>query len=220
MKKRIGIIGAGRFGQALIAKLIENGTEIVLIDKDAEKIRDLADSVANAVQGDATNIRALKEAGFENCDTAIICVAEEMDVSLLSTVHCKELGIKEVIAKAESDTHGKILERVGADRVIYPYKDRAESLAKEILRNLPIDITEIADGLSIAEIDPPKDIIGKTIIDAGVRQKYGYTVLAIRQKQEDKRHPRITVVATGRETINADDKLIIFGDNLHLNPLS
>lgn len=220
MEKRIGIIGAGRFGQALIRALCGNNIEIFLIDKEPERVRDLANCVTKAVQGDATNIRALKEAEFDKCDIAIICIAEEMEVSIMSTVYCKELGIKQVIAKAESDMHGKVLKRIGADIVIYPNKERAQNLAKSILGRLPVDVTEIADGLSITEIDPPEEIVGKTLIEAGVRQKYGYTVLAIRQKQEDKRLPRVTIVPTGHETIKSDDRLIIFGDDLHLNPIS
>lgn len=217
MKKRIGIIGAGRFGQALIEKMSEGDVEIILVDKDSNKVRDIADWVTSAVQGDATNIRTLKEAGFDKCDTAIICIAEEMDVSILSTVYCKELGIKQVIAKAESDMHGTILRRVGADIIIYPNRDRAKSLAKAILGRLPVDITEIADGLSITEISPPEDLIGKTIVEAGIRKKYGYTVLAIRQQPEDRHLPKVTVAATGNEIIRADDRLVVFGDNLHID---
>lgn len=219
--KRIGVIGAGRFGQALVESLSEKGVEVVLVDISLERIQEYADYVSKAVQGDASSLRALRDAGIDQCDVAVICIGDKMEGSIMATVNCKDLGVPTVISKAVSDAHGKILKRVGADIVIYPDRDRAQRLAKSLIsaNSYALDILEIADGVSLAEIEPPPELIGKTIIEGGVRQNYGITVLVIRRPHEDPRLPRQSIIATGKEIVQEDDRLIVFGDDLHIAAL-
>lgn len=218
--KRIGIIGSGRFGQALIESLAEKGADVLLLDTSQEKVQDAADFVAKAVQADATNARSLKEAGFADCAVVVVCIGNNMEGSIMATVNCKDLGIPTVVAKAVSDLHGKVLKRVGADIVVYPDRDRAQRLARALLSRSPIDLFEIADGISVAEITPPAELVGKTLIEGNVRQQYGVTVLAIRREAEDPRLPRKVIVATGHEKILENDRLIVFGSDLKLDELS
>ena len=218
--KRIGIIGSGRFGQALIESLAEKGADVLLLDTSQEKVQDAADFVAKAVQADATNARSLKEAGFADCDVVVVCIGNNMEGSIMATVNCKDLGIPTVVAKAVSDLHGKVLKRVGADIVVYPDRDRAQRLARALLSRSPIDLFEIADGISVAEITPPAELVGKTLIEGNVRQQYGVTVLAIRREAEDPRLPRKVIVATGHEKIMENDRLIVFGSDMKLDELS
>jgi trk system potassium uptake protein TrkA len=218
--KRIGIIGSGRFGQALIESLAEKGADVLLLDTSQEKVQDAADFVAKAVQADATNARSLKEAGFADCDVVVVCIGNNMEGSIMATVNCKDLGIPTVVAKAVSDLHGKVLKRVGADIVVYPDRDRAQRLARALLSRSPIDLFEIADGISVAEITPPAELVGKTLIKGNVRQQYGVTVLAIRREAEDPRLPRKVIVATGHEKILENDRLIVFGSDMKLDELS
>ncbi|MGI6098854.1 MAG: TrkA family potassium uptake protein [Lentisphaerae bacterium] len=218
--KRIGIIGSGRFGQALIESLAEKGADVLLLDTSQEKVQDAADFVAKAVQADATNARSLKEAGFADCDVVVVCIGNNMEGSIMATVNCKDLGIPTVVAKAVSDLHGKVLKRVGADIVVYPDRDRAQRLARALLSRSPIDLFEIADGISVAEITPPAELVGKTLIEGNVRQQYGVTVLAIRREAEDPRLPRKVIVATGHEKILENDRLIVFGSDMKLDELS
>ena len=124
------------------------------------------------------------------------------------------------MAKAVSDLHGKVLKRVGADIVVYPDRDRAQRLARALLSRSPIDLFEIADGISVAEITPPAELVGKTLIEGNVRQQYGVTVLAIRREAEDPRLPRKVIVATGHEKILENDRLIVFGSDMKLDELS
>ncbi len=217
--KRIGIIGCGRFGQALVESLAAEGVEVLLIDSDPAKIDANADFVTKAVAGDATNPAVLKEAGFDKCDVVVVCVGGDMEGSILATVNAKETGVKTVISRAVSEIHRKVLKRIGADIVIYPDRDRAHALAKALISRTAVDVFEIADGLSIAEIDPPAGLVGKTIIEGQVRQTYGITVLAIRRAASDPRLPRTTTVATGSERIEASDHLIVFGDDVSLDKL-
>ncbi|NLF22158.1 MAG: TrkA family potassium uptake protein [Lentisphaerae bacterium] len=218
--KRIGIIGSGRFGEALIDSLSEKGAEMLLIDQSPERIQFLADLVTKAVQGDATNARTLKEAGFDTCDVVVICIGNNMEGSIMAAVNCKDLGVPTVVAKAVSDLHGKVLKRVGADIVVYPDRDRAQRLARSLLSRSPIDLFEITDGVSVAEVIPPDDLVGRTLIEGNVRQKFGVTVLAIRRAAEDPRLPRKVIITTGSEKILKDDRLLVFGSDIRIDELA
>lgn len=218
--KRIGIVGAGRFGQALINSLSEKGAETLLIDHSPELVQEFADLVSRAIQGDASNLRTLKEAGFAECDVAVICIGDNMEGSIMATVNCKDLGIPTVIAKAVSELHGKVLNRVGADVVIYPNRDRAQRLAHSLMSRSPIDLLEVIDGVSLAEVLPPAGLIGKTLAEASVRQQYGVTVLALRRQADDPRLPRQTLTAIDQEKIEKNDRLLIFGPDARLDEFS
>ena len=124
------------------------------------------------------------------------------------------------MAKAVSDLHGKVLKRVGADIVVYPDRDRAQRLARALLSRSPIDLFEITDGVSVAEVTPPGSLVGKTLVEGNVRQEFGVTVLAIRREAEDPRLPRKVIIATGNERILESDRLIVFGPDLRLDELS
>jgi trk system potassium uptake protein TrkA len=217
--KRIGIIGCGRFGQALVESLSSENVELLLIDSNEDRVNLFADIVTRVVQGDATNPAVLKEAGFDECDEIVVCIAGDMEGSILATVNAKELGVKTVISRAVSEVHRKVLKRIGADIVIYPDRDRAQSLAKSLISRTAIDVFEIADGLSIAEIEPPSELVGRTIAEGAVRQTYSITILAIRRLTADPRLPRTTFIPSGTEQVLATDRLIVFGYDIDLDKL-
>ncbi len=219
-KQRIGIIGGGRFGLTLAEALVSNGADVTLLDNDWSVIQGLAESQIRAIQGDATVPGVLRDAGFESVDIAVVAIGSSLEDSTLATIHCKDLKIPRVISKASSTIHGRVLSRIGADNVVYPDRDRAWRLAESILHRRTIDLFEIADGYSIAEITLPPQLAGKTLIEGNVRQTLGLTVLAIRRQPEDPSRPRETIVATGNETLNADDRLVVFGPDKSLSELS
>ncbi len=138
----------------------------------------------------------------------------------MAAVNCKDLGVPTVVAKAVSDLHGKVLKRVGADIVVYPDRDRAQRLARSLLSRSPIDLFEITDGVSVAEVIPPDDLVGRTLIEGNVRQKFGVTVLAIRRAAEDPRLPRKVIITTGSEKILKDDRLLVFGSDIRIDELA
>ena len=214
--KRVGVIGLGRFGQALVESLSGERIELFIIDRDSAKVDEMAHFATKPVLGDATNPAVLREAGFDECDVIVVCIAGDMEGSILATVNAKEMGVKTVISRAISEVHRKVLKRIGADLVIYPDRDRAHALAKALIGRASVDVFEIADGLSIAEIDVPQSLVGKTIAEGGVRQNYGVTVLAVRRLASDPRLPRTTVMATGQERLEAGDHLLVFGDDVSL----
>ena len=219
-KTKVGIVGGGRFGMTLAQSLASNGVDVTLVDADWNVVQSLADSPIRALQGDATNPVVLRDADFGSCDIAVVAIGSALEASTLATINCKDLKIPRVVAKAGSALHGRVLARVGADNVVYPDRDRAYRLAESILHRNPIDFFEIADGYSVAEISVPSSLVGKSIIEAGVRQSLGITVLAIRRVTDDPARPRTTLVATGREVLQADDRLVVFGPDPSLDDLS
>ena len=217
--KRIGIIGAGRFGMALAESLANAGTEVVLIDRNRPAMQ-MAGEFATALQGDATQPHVLDEAGFGECDVVVVAIGSNMEASVMATANCKELGVPNVVAKATSELHGKILRRIGADSVIYPDRDSAHRLAMSIANHNVIDFFEVSEGYSIAEIATPEDIRGKTLAEADLRKRTGVTVLCIRRPAADAKKPRKVIVPQADDVLNADDRLIVFGETRKLDSLS
>ena len=217
--KRIGIIGAGRFGMALAESLANAGAEVVLIDRNRPAMQ-MAGEFATALQGDATQPHVLEEAGFGECDVVVVAIGSNMEASVMATANCKELGVPNVVAKATSELHGKILRRIGADSVIYPDRDSAHRLAMSIANHNVIDFFEVSEGDSIAEIATPEDIRGKTLAEADLRKRTGVTVLCIRRPAADAKKPRKVIVPQADDVLNADDRLIVFGETRKLDSLS
>ena len=218
--RRVGIIGAGRFGMALAHSLAESGTEVLLIERNGSLVQAASGVVAYAVQGDATQARVLEEAGLKECDIAVVAVGANIEVSTLATVICKELGIPRVIAKATSEMHGKILAKLGADQVIFPDNDSAHRLAHAIASNGAFDLLEISEGCSIAEIDVPESCREKTLAQADLRNKTGVTVLCIRRLDENPKKPRAVMIPGPNDQIHPDDKLIVFGTTKQIDALT
>ncbi len=212
MTKRIGIIGSGRFGDALVQALASQGAEIILMDADRRKIQELSDYVTKAVEGDATNIHALEEAGFASCDTVVVAIGENIEGSVMATVNCKDLGVRTVVAKASTEVHGRVLRRVGADVVIFPNRDRAQRLARSLMTTSQVELFEIADGLCAAEVPTPEAVADKTLAEADIRRVFDITVLAVRRLDDaDPAAPRQLLIPKADTLIRSDDRLLIFG---------
>jgi len=218
--KRIGIIGAGRFGSSLAESLAEHDAEVLLIDQNREVIQELSEFVTRAVEGDVTNQRTLEDAGFQECDVVVVAIGNNLEGSIMATVNCKALGVPTVVAKANSDVHGKILQRVGADMVVYPNRDSSHRLARTLLSKGSVDLFEISDGLSVAEIDVPESLRNKSLAQAEARKHLGVTVLCVRRLAEDPTQPRTVIIPTADEIIQPDDKLLIFGTDKKIDALA
>jgi len=219
LMKRIGIIGGGHFGSALAACLAEKGAEVVLLDNDRETIRQLASVVSRAVQGDATNRDAISEAGMPDCDAVVVSIGTNMEASIMATMILKELKVKLVVAKAASDVHGKVLERLGADRVIYPHRDMAERLANSLWAPTVLDYFEISDGVSIMEVKAPKWLIGQSIADSKIRNVIGATVLSVIRAPDAQGRQEKIVPPSGDTRVMDGDTLILFGTDKDLEKL-
>lgn len=218
--RRVGIIGAGRFGMALAQSLAESGTEVLLLERNGALVQRALEVVSESVQGDATSARILEEAGFAECDVAVVAIGSNIEASTLALANCKDLGIPLVYAKASSELHGKILLKLGADQVIYPDRDSAHRLAHTIMSGGAFDLLEVSEGCSIAEIGVPDSCADKTLAQADLRKKTGVTVLCIRRLDENPKRPRAVLIPGPNDQIHADDKLIVFGTRKQIDALS
>jgi trk system potassium uptake protein TrkA len=217
--QRVGIIGGGRFGSALASCLVQRGVEVVLLDRDRAIVQRMMSVVSRAVEGDATELQTLVEAGFERCDTAVVAIGTDLEGSILATLNLKELKIRQVVAKASTELHGAVLQRVGADRVIYPDRDMAIRLARSIAAPSILDYIELSGGASIVEMKAPPELVGKTLGEAKIRNIYGVHVLALRHKGVD-RAEETTIAPSGSDMINAGDTLVLFGPDDRIRTMS
>lgn len=217
--KRIGIIGAGRFGMSLAESLSNAGAEVILIDRNRPAMQQ-ANEFATALQGDATQPRVLEEAGFGECDVVVVAIGSNMEASMMATANCKELGVPNVVSKATSELHGKILRRIGADSVVYPDRDSAHRLARVLANHDVVDFLEVSEGYSIAEIDVPDGVRGQTLAEADLRRRTGVTVLCIRRADPDPQRPRKVIFPQADDVIESGDRLIVFGATKNLDELS
>lgn len=180
-KKRnsYAIVGLGRFGYALAIELATSGAEIAVIDKDEEKVRELREYTENAYVIKKLDRKSLAETGIKNCDVAIVGISgEEIDASILTTLHLVSFGIPKVIAKAASSDHGEILAKLGAE-VVYPERDMAVRLAHRLEASQVLDFVQLSEKLNISKLLVPKQLIGKSVVDANLRVKFGVNIIAI-----------------------------------------
>ncbi len=217
--QRVGIIGGGRFGSALANCLVQRGVEVLLLDRDRQIVQRLMNLVSKAVEGDATELETLVEAGFERCDTAVVAIGTDLEGSILATLNLKELKIRKVIAKAATDLHGRVLERVGADRIIYPDRDMAIRLARSIAAPSILDYIELSGGASIVEMKAPPEFIGKTLSETRIRNVFGVHVLALRHRGVGTEE-ETTLAPSGSDTISEGDTLVLFGPDDRIRAMS
>lgn len=177
-KNTYGIIGLGRFGHALALELAAAGADLLVLDRDEEKVRELRDYTENAYVVKSLDKKTLSETGVQNCDIAVVCIGEQMDTSILTTLHLVSFGIPIVIAKANSSEHGEILEKLGAE-VVYPERDMAIRLSHRLETTRMLDFVQLSEQLNISKLMVPDHIIGKTVLSADLRRSFGVNIIAI-----------------------------------------
>lgn len=207
--KSFVIIGLGRFGNAVARELYRRGNEVLAIDMDEDAVQRIADFVTHAVVGDAKDENVLRSIGVRNFDCAIVAIASDIQDSVLVTLMLKERGVKYVIAKAQSKLHSKVLQRIGADKVVFPEEDMGNRLAQTLSSSNVIDFIELSQDFSIVEIHPPESWLGKTLSELSVRARFGINVLAVRGED----HSIVTISPTADQVIHPGDILIVIGAN-------
>ena len=178
--KSILIIGMGRFGTHLCMDLSKLDNEIMIVDREEEKLEDLLPYVTSAKIGDCTNEKVMKSLGVGNFDLCFVCIGSNFQSSLEITSLLKEFGASYVVSKANRDIHAKFLLRNGADEVIYPDRDIAEKVAVRFSANQVFDYVELGGGFSIYEIAPLPEWIGKSVREINVRVKYNINIIGIK----------------------------------------
>jgi trk system potassium uptake protein TrkA len=180
--KQFVVIGLGRFGSSIARALSEKKFEVLAIDEDENRVREMEGVVSQAVVMDATDEKGLKELGVADFDTAIVSMGETIEDSIMITLTLKEMGIRQVIVKAKSDLHSRILKKVGADRITFPEREMAEKLAESLASPKIFDFIELSKTHGIVEMVVPKKIVDSTLRDLQLRAKYKVSVIAIKRK--------------------------------------
>lgn len=203
------VIGLGRFGSAVARELSALGEEVLALDEDPDNVQRIADDVTQAIVGDAQDEAVLRSVGARNFDCCIVAVASDMEASVLITVLLKDLGAKHVVAKAQSAVHARVLERIGADRVVLPESEMGQRLAQRLSRTNVVDFIGVSDDFSIVEIHAPRSWVGHSLGQLSVRGKYYINVLAIRHGEGG----HVDVTPAVDQVIGENDVLIIIGTN-------
>lgn len=177
-KNTYGIIGLGRFGHALAYELAQTGADLIVLDRDEEKVREFREYTDSAYIVKTLDKKTLSETGIQNCDIAVVCIGEHLDTSILTTLNLVSLGVPHVIAKARSFEHGEILEKLGAE-VVYPERDIAIRLAHRLEASRVLDYIQLSETLNISKLLVPNALIGKTIMKADLRGRFGVNIIAI-----------------------------------------
>lgn len=204
-----GIIGLGRFGSALARTLAEAGQEVIVLDKDEDKIKDMRQYTEYAFVTENLSQETLAETGIQNCDVVIVCIGEQVDVSILTTMRVIEMGIPHVISKALSAEQGAVLKKLGAE-VVYPERDMALRLGRKLLSNNFLDYVSLNNSVEIRQVQVPQPLTGRSVEETEIRQKYKLNIIAI----ENGRDTNIEVTPDYR--LKADDIIVVIGkvDNI------
>jgi trk system potassium uptake protein len=205
--KRVVVVGLGIFGFNLARELFEKGIEVIAIDKNRDIIQKIRDFSTKAVLADGTDKDVMESIGIQPDDVAIISFGEDLAASTLTTLHLKELKVKNIIVKAPNDDHKRILEKVGANEVIIPEKEMARKVARGILAPNVLDFLPVSEDYTICEIAPPPGFLGKSIGELNLRNKFHIEVIAIRDVLSDK----IQMVPRANFVIKDSDVLVILG---------
>lgn len=214
MDKNVIVLGIGRFGEATATKLYEKGIYVTAVDNNYKKIEKIANNVSSAIQADITEEVAMKSLGISNYDIAIIATGTDLEASIQATLICKDSGVKQVIAKAISKSHARILTKIGADKIVFPELDTGERLAKMISGKNILDLNQFSSDYSLCEVKAKKEWIGKTLIELDFRNKYKVNVIAFKSRQN------MILDFDPNLPIEKDDSLIVIGSNENADKLT
>jgi len=213
-RQTFAVVGLGRFGFAVASTLLQLGQDVIGVDNDAERVRQMGELTNSAMEIDATDQRALQQAGIGEADVAIVSIGENIEASLLVVMQVKDLGVPKIIAKAVTPLHGRILEKLGVTRVIFPEREMAERTARSLVIPNALDYIALSNEFSIIDVETPSSFVGRTLRDIELRPRYGLMLLAIKRLDGA---ARTTLVAPpADEVIRSGDTLTLLGQHEHL----
>ncbi|KJR40678.1 TrkA-N domain-containing protein [Candidatus Magnetoovum chiemensis] len=202
-----------------MALTLSNGDcDVIALDKDPAKVKELADHVSFAAVLDASDGRALKEAGVESVDAAVVSIGENVEANILAVMNLKELGVKYIVARATSELHGKVLTNLGVNRVVFPMRDMGKRVVGSLIKPKILELIELTDEYRIAEIPAPKITLGKTLKDANLRGLYRVSIIAIKRSGFGKEGWNINPLPDDK--IEKDDSLVVLGTIKDIERLS
>ena len=215
MSKRLyAVIGLGRFGSAVASTLVSLGQDVIGVDDNEGRVREMGEIATNVLQIDATDIRALRQAGINDADVAVISIGENIEASLLVVMQVKDLGVPQIIAKAVTPLHGRILEKLGVSRVIFPEREMAERTARSLVIPNAFDYIALSTDHSLVEVTVPAPFVGQTIRGTDLRAKHGLTLVAVKRKVDGEEQ---TLISPPPDLVLLDGDIVaLLGSNERL----
>ncbi len=211
--KQYVVIGCGRFGSSVAKTLCKLGYDVLAIDKDPDKVQEIAEFVTHAVQADANDENALRTIGIRNFDVAVVTIGSDIQASIMGTLLVQELGIKKVIAKAQNELHAKVLYKIGAHKVIFPERDMGIRVAHNLVSSNILDVIEFAPDYSIIEVVAKEEWTDKSLKELKLPNEFGVSVMAIKSGDD------LNISPYAEDIIRRGDTLIVIGDNTSLKKL-
>ncbi|GEL08157.1 potassium channel family protein [Salisediminibacterium halotolerans] len=210
MKKQFAIIGLGRFGSSVCRELHHMGHEVLAIDKNEKKVDALSDVATHTLVADVTDETALQRIGIRNFEHVIVGIGEDIQASILATLHLKDFDVPKVWVKAQNNYHHKVLEKIGADRIFHPEHDMGYRIAEFLTSEKVLDYIDLSSDYSIVEMLATDKINNKSLVELDIRAKYGCTVIAIKKTN------KVDVTPNPTEKINKGDILVMIGNKKDL----
>lgn len=212
-KKTYAVFGLGRYGSAVARELVENGREVIAVDSKQKIVNDAAAYLPICKCADVSDAEVISRLGIGSVDTVIVCMASNLEASVMAVTLCKQAGVKTVIAKCANEMQQKILLRVGADQVVFPENESGIRLAKNLLSSGFIDMISLSKDVSIVEIDVKKEWLGKNLVELNLRKKHGINVVATKKGEI------VSVDINPEQKLNQETTLIIIANTAKLEKL-
>ena len=211
--KAYAVFGLGRYGIAVARELVDNGMEVIAVDVNQRIVTDAATYLPVCKCADVTDPEVISRLGIGNIDTVIVCMASNLEASVMAITLCKEAGVKTVIAKCSNEMQQKILLRVGADQVVFPENESGIRLAKNLISSGFIDMLSLSRDVSLIEIDVKDEWCGKNLIELNLRKKYGLNIVAIKKGEN------VDVSINPEQLLDAQSTLIVIANTSKLGKL-
>ncbi|MEX2375961.1 MAG: TrkA family potassium uptake protein [Dehalococcoidia bacterium] len=205
MKQHVAVVGLGRFGSAVAVELVHLGHEVLGIDSNINTVQELSSEITHVVQAEATDEESLARLGLAEFDAAVVGITGDLETSILATLILKRLGIPRVVVKARNATHGEILQRVGADRVVYPERDTGLRVAHSWTSTDITDSLDVVEGYSVSRVAVPAALVGKSVAQAVIDREFNVTLLLLARGE------RVTVYPAASEVLRRGDILVMSG---------
>ena len=205
-KKSFAVLGLGKFGQSIALELSRAGAEVLAVDFDEDRVQEIASEITYAVTADICDTTAMDDLGLANMDAVIVAITDNLDASVMGTIHAKEIGVPFVLAKAKDEIHSRILEKVGADKVIIPEQSSGIRIARNIISGNFIDFIELSENIRMVEVSVQPEWVNSSLKDLNLRKKFNVNVIAIRKNGE------ITVTPDPDMPLTSDTSLLIIAD--------
>lgn len=211
-EKQFAVFGLGRFGTSVALTLNGLGYQVMGVDTDEDNVQNLAQDLTHVVTADAADERTLRALGAQNFDVAVVAIGD-LEANVMATLLLKEMGVPNVVVKAINQVHGKMLEKIGADKIVYSERDMGQRVAHNLISNSIVDYIELSDTISLMSITVPQSLAGKNLIESDLRSRYNVNIVAIKQDGKTLVNPDPKMV------LNLGDKMIIIGEHDNIKAL-